>query len=254
MLKKFTIGIIACLLSVILLGSNQSTTPEKAISKPDSNEANVITPKESNSAAKAITPKDSNSGVGVKTISESQALEIAKNTAPDLESVRQFWAEAKLDTVLCNIPLIHKNNTFFMYNPGYSDEMQVEAFAIGNKDDYSKMKIIYVDAFAKVIKNEYFAAKVTAKQAESSALAAAIKAKKNMPNWKKAQIKYMETRLLLCTPNYVFSMDEPFKDLKPVETVMYEVGFMDTNEASSFLLIYVNATTGDIIGGKYTSD
>jgi len=35
---------------------------------------------------------------------------------------------------------------------------------------------------------------------------------------------------------------------------MYEVQFMDTNPGISFLLIYVNATTGDIVGGKYTSD
>ncbi|HEY8910739.1 MAG TPA: hypothetical protein VIM51_10745 [Desulfosporosinus sp.] len=250
-MKKFTIGIIACLLPVFLLGCNQIPKTDDAASKPNVNDTHVVKPNESNSAAQAITPTP---GVGVKTISEGQVLEIAKNTAPDLESIRQVWPEAKLDTVLCKIPLIHKNNTFFMYNPGYSDEMQVEAFAIGNKDDYSKMKIIYVDAFAKVIKNEYFAAKVTVKDAERIALEAAKKAKENVPYWKNAQIKYIRTSLMLCTPNYVFPMNDPNKKLEPVGTIMYEVCFMDTNAASSFLLIYVNATTGDIIGGKYTSD
>ena len=241
MLKKLTIGIIACLLSVLLLGCHQSTKTDDVTSKPNLSEANGVTPNESNSKPKSI--------------SESQALEIAKNTAStDLESVRKLWPEAKLDTVLCDIPLIHENNNFFMYNPGYSEEMRVEAIAIGNKDDYSKMKVIYVDAFGKVIKNDYFKANVTAKQAESIALTAAKEAKKNVATWSNAEIKYRQTRLMLCTPNYVFSMDEPDKEIKPVETVMYEVMFMDTNPGISSLLIYVNATTGDIVGGKYTSD
>lgn len=121
-------GIITYLLPVFLLGCNQIPKTDDATSKPNVNDTQVVTPNESNSAAQAITP-----GGGVKTISESQVLEIAKNTAPDLESVRQVWPEAKLDTVLCKIPLIHKNNTFFMYNPGYSDELQVEAVSASQK-------------------------------------------------------------------------------------------------------------------------
>lgn len=249
MIKRSLIGIIACLLPVILLGCHQITATEDEASKHD-NIVSVITKSGSSSELNKKPNSDT------KTFSDNQAEEIAKDTAfAELKSVQaKFWPQARLDTILQSTTMIYKDNAFYPWNYSYSKDSEVYAFAIGNQGDYSKMLIIYVDAFGKVIKNEYYKAKLTPKECEKIALEAAKKAKKTVSYWKDAQIEHRDTYLMLCTPNYVFSLDDFNNELKSIATVMYEVWFRDTNSTSSYLLIYVDATTGDVIGGKYTSD
>ncbi|MDD2497618.1 MAG: PepSY domain-containing protein [Desulfitobacteriaceae bacterium] len=251
-MKKLLIGIIACLLPVVLLGCTQVTKMNDGTSTPKLNEVQVSTNNESKTSSQAKSNIQLNQEI--PNITSSQAEEIAQDTVSKaIRSVQGKWPEAKLDTVLCRTAMIHENNAFFAYNRGYDTDLQVEAFAIGNKDDYSKMQIIYVDAFGKVLKNNFFEAKITVDKAERIAFQAAKKAKEVVQYWKDANAEHMKTGLVLCTPNYVFSLEQSDKELK-VEKVMYEVRFENTNEVSSFLFIYVNATTGDIVGYKYTSD
>jgi len=79
-------------------------------------------------------------------------------------------------------------------------------------------------------------------------------------SWKDASERYTQTNLLSHTPNYVYPINEIsiphylYEKQINLETPMYEVTFSDKNEICSFLLIYIDAKTGEIIGGKYTGE
>jgi hypothetical protein len=260
--RKFFIGFTACLLSLTLLGCQPSTKTDNAPSKSDNNTPAVI---ESGVNSELSNKQKPNSEANnqanepkkeATAFTDNQAEVIAMKTAAAvLKSVQaELWPEAKFDTILLSRPMIHKDNDFYPWNTGYSKDLEVEAFAIGNQGDYSKMQVIYVDAFGKVINNQFFEAKITAKVAEEIALEAAKKARETVPYWKDAKIEHRETSLALCTPNYVFSLDNFNKETKPVAAVMYEVCFRDSSATSSFLFIYVDAATGNILGAKYGSD
>ena len=100
--------------------------------------------------------------------------------------------------------------------------------------------------------------------AEKIAFEAAKKAITTVPYWKDVKIKNIKcirTELTEYRPYYVYPLDNypneplPFGagqlDLKGLK---YAVLFQDTGDVSSFLYIYVDPITGEVIGCKYTSD
>lgn len=197
-------------------------------------------------------------------VEHDEAMQIAKKEASAvLKTVqKEHWPEAKLDTVLFEAALVNTDNSFCNTGYPYDRESLIAGFAIGNENDNSKMLIIYVDAFGKVIKSKFYEVKITPEKAEKIALTAAKSAKKTVSFWgKDANIKRRDFQFILHTPYGVYAIDQLDKNRSDSyeghidrDTPMYEVEFQDIDAASSFLTIYIDAATGEVIGGKYTSD
>jgi hypothetical protein len=102
--------------------------------------------------------------------------------------------------------------------------------------------------------------KITPENAQKIACLSAKEARKTVAYWKDASVSLTKTDLISHTPNYVYPINEisnphyQYEKQINLETPMYEVTFTDINQACSFLLIYINAKTGELIGGKYEGE
>ncbi|WP_019850287.1 hypothetical protein [Desulfitobacterium sp. PCE1] len=90
--------------------------------------------------------------------------------------------------------------------------------------------------------------KISKMEAEKIAYEAAVKAKVTVPGWKGEQIMRRGTSLITEIPDQLFSLDNYNKKQKPDIDEMYSVMFQDIGDKSSFLYVYLDAITGDVIG------